>query len=333
MIIYRKKINEEKKIYEYYANKDKKDKKVIDKKVLEYINNLTIPPAYNDVEIFIEKSPKILFQGLDSKGRLQQIYSPKWREKADREKFKALIDFGYKLPQMTLKMQEHIKSPQRSKEKIISIILRIVSLCGFRIGSIKYQKLYGSVGLITLDSSHIKFIVSKKTNELECHINFIGKKGVKNDCVVKDKKIINEIELLSKGKGKKEYIFTYFDTQTKEDKHITANDINDWLKTYNPNFTSKFFRTFDVNSMLIGILDSTKPQSLTLNQRKKKIIDIIKDISCQINNTPTVCKKSYLNPDLIHLYIEHPKKYNDLLIKGDSNSHLKFIHFLESLYF
>jgi len=330
MIIYRKKINEKNKIYEYY---DKNGKKVTDKNILEYINKLVIPPAYSDVEIYFKTSlNKILYQGYDAAGRLQQIYSPQWRAKADKEKFRALIDFGYKMPNMIKEMQKNINAKKLTKEKIIALILRITSICGFRHGSIKYQKLYGSVGLITLDSSHVKFKTLLKAGKSEklCYITFIGKKGVKNECVFDDIILINELEKLVKGKDRKEYIFQYLDSETKSYKHITAIDINNWLKSYNPEFTSKFFRTFDVNTKFIELMHGSKPSTMTEQQRKKMVADAIKCTANLINNTPSICKKSYLNAKLLKLYIEHQKKYKTLF-KSDQNAYIKFIRILETI--
>lgn len=327
MIIYRKTIDEAKKIYEYY---DKAGKRVIDKNIIEYITKLVIPPAYNNVKIFIGRDKKILFEGIDKAGRLQQIYSPQWRAKADKEKFRALIDFGYKLPKIIKEIEKNISHKLPTKEKIISIILSITSLCGFRHGSTKYQNLYGSVGLITIDLSHIKFKTVKGIKE--AHFMFTGKKGVVNECIITDASIINALEKLIDGKGKREYIFQYLDTDTKTMKHITANDINNWLKVYNPNFTTKFFRTFNVNTAFIELMQDINPSSLTESQRKKRVIETIKCVSASINNTPSICKKAYLNPQMLSLYIEHPKKYNTLLIKGNDLPYIKFIKFLETIY-
>lgn len=312
-----------------WVYKDPKGNVVKDKEILEYLKSLVIPPAYKDVEIFYEKSPKILYQGYDDKQRLQQIYSKKWREKADKAKFKSLIDFGKKLPQMTLKMLENIKAPTVTKDKLISIILRITALCGFRIGQLKYHKLYNSVGLSTLQKKHLKFT----QNGLD--VKFIGKKGVLNECTIDDKLIIVELKKISSTKGADDFMFTYEfinDENKKEQRLINAIDVNNWLKEYNPDFTTKYFRTFEVNDKLIDILKATDPTKMSLSQRKKAIVDVIKEVSCIINNTPAICKKSYINQDLIKLYIEHPKKYHKDLIANDFSSRVNFIKFLESLY-
>jgi DNA topoisomerase-1 len=329
LTIYRKKIDEKNKIYQYT---DLDGKIIKDKKILDYIKGLPpIAPAYDDVIIFYEKNPRILYEGRDKAGRLQQIYSPVWRKKADKEKFKSLIEFGKKLPTMIINMHKNIKSKALIKDKVISIILLIITLCGFRLGSLKYQKLYNSTGLITLKKKHLAFKIKK------LEISFIGKKGVKNDCSITDQVLIDEMKKIAENKKNDDFLFIYeienADKNTKnEQKMITANDINDWLKSYNPDFTSKYIRTYEVNVLLISMLKDTEPSKMTITQRKKKVTDLIKEVSCEINNSPAICKKSYLSKELIELYIEHPKKYENELIKNDYSPRVNFIKFLENLY-
>jgi DNA topoisomerase-1 len=323
MLIYRKKINEEKKIYKYL---DKNDTVIKDTKAIAYINSLpSIPPAYNDVVIFYEKTPKILYQGYDAKGKLQQIYSPAWRKKADKAKFKALIEFGRKLPMINLKIIENIKSPSVTKDKLISLIIRIITICGFRIGHIKYHLLHGSTGLTTLMKKHITI-----KNPHEIYIAFKGKKGMDNDCTITDPLLIQEIKHLMTGKKADDFIFTH--CEGKEEAAITAIDVNDWLKKFGKDFTSKFFRTFAVNTLFIDIMKNVKPATMNITQRKKHVKEVMDELSCSINNTSTICKKSYLNAELLDLFIEHPQKYEkDINKHKDISSVLLFIQFLERL--
>jgi len=304
---------------------DKNGMRVVDKKILDYIAALPpIPPAYRDVEIFVERAPKILFQGKDAAGRLQQIYSPKWRKAADAKKFKTLIEFGKRLPEMAARMEKVLTSPRSPlKERHIAVILRITVLCGFRIGQMKYQKLYSSTGLSTLQKKHLKF--GPKTLE----IRFVGKKGMMNECFVTDPIVINELRSLTQHRAADDFLFTYH--EKGELRIINGVDVNNWLKKFNPEFTTKAFRTFDVNDRLIDGLKDTNPAAMTAAQRKKKVVELIKAVSCQINNTPAICKKSYIFPDLLELYIEHPRKYAKMLI-NDKASRVNFIRLLESIY-
>jgi DNA topoisomerase-1 len=325
MIYYRVKDGVDKNKKPKFKILDKNDKVVTDKKVLDYITKLVIPPAYADVSIFYEVTPKILFQGYDDKKRLQQIYSPAHKKKAAKKKFCHLLDFGKILPKIESDMDKYLKSDKFTKNKIISIILKIVITCGFRLGNIKYQKLYNSFGISNIIKSHVT------TKGQEMYVKFIGKKGVLNECVIKNKQIILEINKLITNKTANAYVFTY--RQDNEEKVITALEINKWLKDYHVNTTSKHFRTWDVNILFIEYMRMHSkqfgdPTKLSLAKRKKAVVEAMKVISYQVNNTPNICKKEYLHIDLWTLYLEQPKKFKKYFF-GCTTARICFINFLE----
>lgn len=340
MIIYRKHQSGSKPEDKKYDIIDQKGKKITDRKILAYIEGLVIPPAYRDVKIFYEKSPKILFEGFDDKDRKQQIYSSKWCKRAENKKFKGLQLFGKMLPKIFLKINANIAKRGFSQEKLISIIIRIISLCYFRVGNIKYQKLYGSFGISNIKRRHLTLLSGGRVQ-----IKFIGKKGVENQCIVSDSIITRELRLLYNTKSREEHLFTYDTVETTTPgqvatkKIITAIDVNNWLKEFHPSFTSKMFRTFDTNTLLLDFIvrnhtkNGTRPTQTKLSQRKKVIVEAMKEISQCVNNTPAICRKSYANQDLINMYIDHPKKYERLLMgENVNNSRTNFIKFLKSNY-
>lgn len=297
---------------------DKNYNVINDKKILEYIQKLVIPPAYADVKIFYEKSPKILFQGYDNKGRLQQIYSKEHKEKTMKKKFCNILEFGKVLPQISNDINQYIKDKVFTKNKIISIILKIIIKCGFRLGNIKYQKLYNSFGISNILKSHVKI----KGDEM--YIKFIGKKGVLNECIIKEKIIIDNIKKLIFGKNNNDYVFTYDDNTV-----ITALEINKFLKAYHINTTSKHFRTWDTNILFIEYMRNNEdPIKLSLVKRKKTVISAMKLISTQINNTPNICKKEYLHIDLLSLYLDNPNEFKKYFFKCNDASKC-FINYLE----
>lgn len=312
------------------VGKDKKPKfKILDKTgalvkkkdVLDYIAKLVIPPAYDDVSIFYENAPKILFQGYDAKGRLQQIYSQAHKKSAMKKKFCALMHFGKVLPKIEADIKKYMESGTFTKNKIIALILKIVIICGFRIGNLKYQKLYNSFGISNIFKEHISI---KKGEML---IKFTGKKGVINECVIKDKDIIRELTKLTSDKSKKDYVFTY--NKNGVDEVIRAIEINKWLKEYHVDTTSKHFRTYDTNLMFITFMRGCEdPAKLSLAKRKKIVVEAMKVISCQINNTPVICKKEYLHIDLLNLFLDHPKKFKKYFF-GCTTPRQCFINYLE----
>jgi DNA topoisomerase-1 len=304
---------------------DKNDKVVTDKKVLNYITSLVIPPAYDNVTIFYESSPKILFEGFDAKGRKQQIYSKLHKKKAMKKKFLNLLDFGKVLPKIHSDINKHITNPKPTKNKIISLIIKIVMICGFRIGNLKYQKLYNSFGISNIFKNHIKM------DGKQMVIKFIGKKGVLNECVISNTVLINEVNKLILNKNSKDYVFMYTNDKG-ETGVVKAIEINKWLKYYHENITSKAFRTWDTNILFIEYMRNAEdPVKSNIQKRKKTVISALKVISCQINNTPTICKKEYLHGDLFELYINHPKKYKKYFV-GCNKSSTCFMNYLQDVF-
>lgn len=311
-----------------YWYEDANGTRIKDPKILEYVKGLRIPPAYHDVMIFYVKSPKILFQGYDAAGRLQQIYSASHCKAACKKKFQSLIDFGHTLPKIYADCERHIASARPTKNKIISIIIKIISLCYFRIGNAKYVKLYDHHGISTITKSHIK----KTQKGLE--IKFVGKKGVVNECLITESKLISAIASLAVGKKDSEAIFAYEEGGKKN--IISAIEINHWLRQYGADFTTKMFRNFDANVMFIEFMrkehssQDAAPDQLPLTKRKKTLVAAMKEVSQEINNTPAICKKAYMSPDLIGMYLEHPRKFKTMFLKSGS-ARVAFVNFLKSL--
>ena len=70
---------------------------ITDPNILYYIKSLTIPPAYKNVKIYYydkNSMKKILYEGTDSKGRKQVIYSPEWVKLQEKKKFATLLEFS-----------------------------------------------------------------------------------------------------------------------------------------------------------------------------------------------------------------------------------------------
>src|SRR5688572_8357981 len=76
----------------YYT--DAFDKKISDTETLDRIKALVIPPAWRFVRISPSASSRIQAVGMDTTGRIQYIYDPKFAEKQQRKKFAKLEDFG-----------------------------------------------------------------------------------------------------------------------------------------------------------------------------------------------------------------------------------------------
>ena len=80
-----------------------------DKKILERIKALAIPPAYTEVWICAQPKGHIQATGLDERGRKQYRYHPKWREVRDEAKYARTLVFGRALPLIRQRTQSDLR--------------------------------------------------------------------------------------------------------------------------------------------------------------------------------------------------------------------------------
>ena len=256
-----------------------KNRKISNKKTLNRIETLKIPPAYRNVIISNNPNSKIQAIGTDSKKRKQYLYNKKHTEKQKKLKFSDLVYFGKKIKRIRKDINKNIKKCYKNKkyldnkECIISIVLYLIDKCNFRVGCDKYKTLYNSYGATTLNSSHFKF------NKNKTIIEFVGKKGIINKTSIKKPDICKLLKFIcSKNKG--EFIFYYYNNKDKI--KVTEKHINNYLKKYHSSLSVKMFRTWSANYILLKellVLDIPK----TSEEAKKNVIWQIKKQPKNIN--------------------------------------------------
>jgi DNA topoisomerase IB len=181
-------------------------------------------------------------------------------------------------------------------------------VCYFRIGNKKYQELYGSFGVTNILKKHVSF---KQDDDGKPYmfIEYIGKKGVLNSCLIYDKDLIREIKEMLKFREDDEIIFQWNDHGMKIP--IKAIDVNIWLNNFDKRITSKDFRTYDSNILLIIFLREKKhtPDKYIIAERKKIVISALLNVSKKLHNTPAVLKKNYTQSGIIDMYIHEPTRF------------------------
>ena len=267
--------------------------------------NFYIAPAYRDVKIDLNPNAKILAIGRDDRNRPQYIYNPKVVKKRSNNKFKKLIKFGKNYDKIINHIERDFSKRGESKNKQIAMILKIIMDCNFRIGNDRYTRDNNSFGVSTLTCKHVK----RKRNMVL--IDFIGKKGVRNTCVVKNKKIRNNLLTQKRKKQSDDRIFVH------DGIEIKSTDVNEYLKRLG-NYTTKNFRTWGANTELIRSLldDNDLSQSVDMVAQK-------------LHHTSAICKKNYIDPKLIEFYERNEKRFKTYF-RGDVNK--RFTQFLSENY-
>jgi len=257
-----------------------KNNEITDEKQLDFFKSLKIPPAYDSVTIINGK--KIIAFGYDSKNRKQVIYHPKFILSQNNIKFQKIKQSIKYFSGLKRKIKKDING--HDINKIYAIIITLIIDCGFRIGNKKYEIDNNSYGLTTLKKKHI-FIENKFIK-----IDFIGKKNVRNVAICKNKEIYNFFFNRIKDIGDDEYIFKH------NDKTITSNDVNKYLynfyKKFNLKITTKDLRTLNANTLFMKFFYKN------INY-KNPIKKSIEDTALKLHNTYAVCKKNYIDPNII----------------------------------
>lgn len=288
--------------------------KITDKNTLEKINKIYIAPAYKDVKIYLDK--KVLATGIDNAGRKQYIYSEKSKKEREIKKHKRLTKLSTNILSLKRKINNDLNVDGFTKNKLISLVLKIMDLCNFRGGNKIYEKKYGSYGLTTLHKKHI--IIKNKYIE----IDFIGKKGVNNNCIIQNKNIQDIVKKVYKLSNKDDpYIFSII--YNNEDIKISMIDLNDYLKQYN--ITCKDLRTWNANILFLknlkSIINNMNESYYQLNEdkklklRKKICREAIKETALSLHHTPAICKSSY-----IFKHILEKVEINDNIIRRMNNN-------------
>ena len=257
-----------------------KNAEITDEKQLEFIKSLKIPPAYDNVTIINGK--KIIAYGYDSKNRKQVIYHPKYILSQNNIKFQKIKQSIKYFSRLKRKIKHDINGEDINK--ICAIIITLIIDCGFRIGNKKYEIDNNSYGLTTLKKKHI--LIEKKFIK----IDFIGKKNVRNVAICKNKEIYKFLFDRLTNIGDEEYIFKH------NDKTITSNIVNKYLynfyKKFDLKITTKDLRTLNANTLFMKFFYKN------INY-KNPIKKSIEDTALKLHNTYTVCKKNYIDPNII----------------------------------
>ena len=289
------------------------------KKVYDtYIKGIYIAPAYDNVKINKNRNDKIVAIGVDDRGRKQYTYNPDYIQKANENKYKKLIEFGNNYKCIINRINKDMITFDDTKKKQIAMILKMIDECNFRVGNERYVKENKSFGVCTLENQHIKL------GKDGVVIDFIGKEGVRNTCKVKNKRLIKNLRTRKKQLGKKDRIFSY--RSNSKYYNINASDVNNYLKQFGE-FSAKNFRTWTANTDLIRELK--KPTQ----NIKKHFKESIKKVAQQMHHTPGICKKNYINNEVIDMYLNQNERFHYYFRSTDKQGISEdFIKFLKDLY-
>ena len=270
-------------------------KPIRDEKVLERIRKLAVPPAYTEVWICPKPNGHIQATGRDAKGRKQYRYHPKFREVRDSTKYEHMLEFARGLPDIRLKIAEHMKLKGLPREKVLATVVYLLENTLIRVGNDDYVKQNKSYGLTTLQDRHVKV----SGNELK--FQFKGKSGKTWSLQVKDRRIAKIVKQCQDIPGQD--LFQYIDDEGQR-QDVTSADVNSYLKEITGrDVTAKDFRTW-AGTVLAALALAEFETFDSDAGAKKNVRAAIESVAAKLGNTPTICRKCYVHPEVLHSYLQ-----------------------------
>lgn len=266
-----------------------------DRDILDRIQKLVIPPAWEHVWISPFENGHLQVTGIDKLGRKQYRYHPDWNKIRNQSKFYRLRNFAKALPAIRRQVEKDLNRKGLPYEKVLALVVRLIEDTNIRIGNDAYKKLYGSFGLTTLRDKHVK------TEKSGIRFEFTGKKGVKHSISLRSRKLANLVKKCKDIPGQE--LFQYYEEDGTRCT-IGSADVNAYLKQITgDDFTAKDFRAWSGSVTALQCFRDVGP-ARNKTEEKKKVVEVIDCVAKKLGNTRSVCKKYYVHPTVIAAY-EH----------------------------
>ena len=269
-------------------------KPVRDAATLERIRKLVIPPAYEDVWICLEPNGHLQASGRDAKGRKQYRYHEQFRAVRDSTKYEHIIEFAAVLPKVRATIDEHMALRGLPREKVLATIIHLLETTMIRVGNSRYAETNKSYGLSTMQNRHVAVDGS------ELRFRFKGKSRKQWRLNIRNRRVARIVKAMQELPG--QHLFQYLDLEGVQHE-VTSGDINRYLKDISgADITSKDFRTW-TGTVLAAVGFTEIGAAKTTTAANRNVRTVVDAVSSILGNTPTVCRKCYIHPEIIDSYL------------------------------
>lgn len=199
-----------------------------------------------------------------------------------------MVQFGEALPKLRRRLRQHLALKGLPRNKVLAVIVNLLDATRIRIGNSEYARTNNSFGLTTLRDRHVKFI-----RDGRALFKFRGKGGAEHEIAVDDKRLARIVRSCQGLPG--QHLFQYVDDAGARHP-IDSDQVNQYLReATGADFTAKDFRTWGATLHAIDLMART-PLPDGERACKSLITSAVKQVAAGIRNTPSVCRKSYINP-------------------------------------
>ena len=267
---------------------------VRDAPTLLRIKRLAVPPAWTKVWISPHENGHIQATGRDARSRKQYRYHSHWRQQRDENKFGRMLVFARALPRIRRRVERDLTRPGMPREKVLATVVRLLEMTLIRIGNDEYVRQNDSYGLTTMRNRHAR------VNGSLIQFTFRGKSARKHEISVRDPQLARIVRRCQDMPGQDLFLYEDADGHVHD---VRSQDVNEYLRAISgEDFTAKDFRTW-AGTVLAAISLRTLPATRNAVQAKKNIAIAIAAVAKLLGNTPAICRKCYVHPEIPNAYL------------------------------
>jgi DNA topoisomerase-1 len=248
--------------------------------------------------------------GLDARRRKQYRYHPKWRELRDQNKYQHIMEFAAALPALRDRIAADMKRDGLPREKVLATVVSLLEKTLIRVGNAEYAEKNRSYGLTTMRRKHVAI------GRAVLRFEFTGKSGKQWKLQVEDRRIARIVKRCAEIPGHE--LFKYLD-DAGQPRTVDSGDVNEYIQAITQqDFTAKDFRTW-AGTVLAALALSECKKYDSQAEAKRNVVAAIENVSKQLGNTPAICRKCYVHPEVLDAYMS-----GDLVKMIDAKIEQKF---------
>jgi DNA topoisomerase-1 len=258
------------------------------------IRSLALPPAWTEVAVAASAASPLQAVGRDRAGRWQYVYHPARVRARERQKRERLVAFIQAQPLLRAAARRGLRGTELSRERVLSAIVRILSVSFLRPGSAVYAREHDTYGLSTLRPRHVTVRGDRVV------FDFRGKGGKRQRHELVDRQVATVVRGLLRIPSRE--VFRY----RRDDGafvNVRRRDINAFLREVTGRgFTAKDFRTWAGTLLCAARLARGGEASATKSERKRRVREELREVAAALGNTPAVCRASYVCPVVLQAF-------------------------------
>ncbi len=252
------------------------------------IVSLGLPPAYENVWICLDPRGHLQATGIDSRGRKQYRYHADWQSFRSELKYDQLTLFGEALPRIRRRVQRDLSLGLNRPEAVLAALVALMDATHLRVGNEAYARENRTFGATTLLKRHMTM------SDDAVILKFSAKGGKRVQHTIRHPRLQRIFEEIADLPGRR--LFSWPDEQGHL-RPVDSGRLNAYLAEISGlSISAKTFRTWG------GSLAAFCAARRTLESSDKiKVKLLTTAASEELQNTPAVCRNSYIHPAILSL--------------------------------